>query len=410
MEIDLVKWVTTTMFEGATPALFDSELFSAERSKLSPAELMKAFSAFDGGFPLFASGMVPSFFHPYIPPLANAIEGRRKLVRHLAEWIEADMPGLEVGVVREMAQISLDAGQPAEEGAKMLLGTLWCVSSSVIPRRSLADLLFAQGSASQRPLRRPAPHPLPHPIFPPPLHSCRAGLAPHLVHLASQLSYPLLLRIASAPDLHPLGNTPSLHLFFLHPPRTREGRLLPLIANELLLQDERGNLDRTSHPLRCEDRMRYSCITSLGRGGGHKVERRAVYGRGGAETSGSRRASFRRRHLSGEYESLSLVSLLFHTSSPLTVPIPSPSAKAVPSPSPNSRPSPSSSSPPLPSPPFLRPTHQARQDLLTSAGRSAKAWRRSCCLVVWDSEFIRLLGKRGSRLRGGLRLCSEVLM
>jgi hypothetical protein len=125
MEIDLVEWVTTTMFEGATPALFDSELFSAERSTLPPSELMEAFAAFDGGFPLFASGLVPSVFHSFTPPLANAIEGRQKLVAHLAEWIEADMPGLEAGVVREIAQLSKDAGQPAEEGAKMLLGTLW---------------------------------------------------------------------------------------------------------------------------------------------------------------------------------------------------------------------------------------------------------------------------------------------
>lgn len=125
MELDLIKWVTTTMFEGATPALFASELFSAERSTLSPPELMEAFAAFDGGFPLFASGIVPSFFHSFIPPFANAIEGRRKLVAHFAEWIEADMPGLEAGAVREMAQISKDAGQPVEEGAKVALGTLW---------------------------------------------------------------------------------------------------------------------------------------------------------------------------------------------------------------------------------------------------------------------------------------------
>ncbi|ORY90686.1 cytochrome P450 [Leucosporidium creatinivorum] len=181
IELDLVKWVTTTMFEGATPALFGSELFSAEQSStLSPSELMKAFAAFDGGFPLFASGMVPPSLHSFVRPLANGIDGRRKLVRHLAEWIEADMPGLEEGVVREMADIATGAGLPAEEGAKMLLGTLWALQANA-PFAALHHILYLTQSTL--------------------LPTLLAELDSHLASSASPLSFPTLSNSASLPLL-----------------------------------------------------------------------------------------------------------------------------------------------------------------------------------------------------------------
>lgn len=125
LELDLVDWVTTAMFESETPALFGPSLFDAGHSTLSPAELRAAFNDFDAAFPLLASGLIPSFLQGFIPPIAKGLEGRRKLIEHLGTWAKADMPGLEKGVVRDMVEIGVKAGLGDEESGIFALGTFW---------------------------------------------------------------------------------------------------------------------------------------------------------------------------------------------------------------------------------------------------------------------------------------------
>jgi hypothetical protein len=86
LELDLADWVTTTIYEGATPGLFGPSLLasSISTSCLSPERLRNAFAAFDTAFPLLASGLIPTFLYSSIPPIAS----------HFGEWVPAGLLGL----------------------------------------------------------------------------------------------------------------------------------------------------------------------------------------------------------------------------------------------------------------------------------------------------------------------------
>lgn len=128
LEISLVDWVKTTMHGASIPSLFGPSF--ATHANLSPPQLQATLEAFDAAFPLLASGLVPTFLHPLIPPIAKGLRARNELSEAITTWISDDMPGLDEGVVRDMTVASLDAGHPASEAAKLVIGNIWALTAN----------------------------------------------------------------------------------------------------------------------------------------------------------------------------------------------------------------------------------------------------------------------------------------
>lgn len=128
LELSLVDWVKTTVHGASIPTLFGPSF--ASHANLSPPQLQATLEAFDAAFPLLASGLVPAFLHPLIPPIAKGLRARDELSKAIATWILDDLPGLEEGVVRDMTAACLDAGHPASEAAKLVIGNIWALTAN----------------------------------------------------------------------------------------------------------------------------------------------------------------------------------------------------------------------------------------------------------------------------------------
>ncbi|KAM0787945.1 hypothetical protein ACM66B_006150 [Microbotryomycetes sp. NB124-2] len=130
-ELDLVEFVTSALYEGATPALFGHTLFDfdSDAPVASFATIRKRFWAFDEAFPLFAAGL-PSFLQALIPVVHRGKLGRAHVARHIGQWIDHDLPGLDDGVVRDMADIGRQARWSSVESGKLLLGTYWALQAN----------------------------------------------------------------------------------------------------------------------------------------------------------------------------------------------------------------------------------------------------------------------------------------
>ena len=85
--------------------------------------------------------MVPSFLFPYIPSIAKGINGRERIFKILAAWVEDGMPGLDEGVIRDMAQIGLTQRHSSREIASLLSSDLWALQANT-PYIAAALLLY----------------------------------------------------------------------------------------------------------------------------------------------------------------------------------------------------------------------------------------------------------------------------
>jgi hypothetical protein len=103
--------------------------------------LKEDFAAFDSCFPLLAAGMIPSFLFPFIPSIANGIKGRERLFKFIGIWVEDGMPGLDEGLVYDMAQIGHTAGHSSREIASVLNTDLWALQANT-PPAAVALLLY----------------------------------------------------------------------------------------------------------------------------------------------------------------------------------------------------------------------------------------------------------------------------
>jgi len=132
LELPLSKWITDMFFEASFVGLFGDRV--RESSGISPEALRKAFDEFDTSFPLMAAGLLPSFLLNLVPDVKKGMTSQRVLAETLRVWIGDGFPGLEDGVVRDMAQVALDNDLGLEEAGKMLVADLWalqvCPSSS----------------------------------------------------------------------------------------------------------------------------------------------------------------------------------------------------------------------------------------------------------------------------------------
>ncbi|KAF9494377.1 cytochrome P450 [Pleurotus eryngii] len=137
VEIPIVKWVIDTMFEAATSGLF-GEVFCERTSKTG---LQKDFNRFDACFALLAAEMIPMALYPFVPPIADGMKGRETMFSCLAQWVEDGLPGLEEGVIRDMAQMGLAEGYTSREVATLLSGDLWALQANA-PYIASALLLY----------------------------------------------------------------------------------------------------------------------------------------------------------------------------------------------------------------------------------------------------------------------------
>ncbi|KAK4052113.1 hypothetical protein OIV83_002407 [Microbotryomycetes sp. JL201] len=130
-ETDLIELVTNALYEGATPALFGHTLFDfdSEQPVASFQATRAKFWAFDEAFPLFAAGL-PTLFQSVIPVAYRGKQGRSHVAKHIGQWIDHDLPGLDSGVVRDMADIGRRAQWSAVESGKLLLGTYWALQAN----------------------------------------------------------------------------------------------------------------------------------------------------------------------------------------------------------------------------------------------------------------------------------------
>lgn len=103
--------------------------------------LRGSFAEFDAAFPLLTAELIPSFLIPFIPPIARGIKGRERLFTAIATWVEDGMPGLDEGVVQDMAQIGLTEGHSSREIATFLTADLWALQANT-PYAAAALLLY----------------------------------------------------------------------------------------------------------------------------------------------------------------------------------------------------------------------------------------------------------------------------
>jgi cytochrome P450 len=104
-------------------------------------DFRKDFATFDACFPLLAADMVPPFLHPFVPPIAKGMNGREHLFEFIATWVEDGMPGLDEGVILDMAQIGLTKGHSSREIASFLNADLWALQANT-PNAAGALLLY----------------------------------------------------------------------------------------------------------------------------------------------------------------------------------------------------------------------------------------------------------------------------
>jgi hypothetical protein len=159
-EVNIDEWITGIFFEASLVGLFGPSM--RESSGISKEAFRTAFEEFDDAFPLLASGLIP---RPLIDlTLGKGKRGQRVLAESLQKWIEDGFPGLEKGVIRDMAQVALDRGLGTVEAAKMLVADAWALQVRRLPLtltlRRCADSFALVGKCS---LRRLSARPLPPP-------------------------------------------------------------------------------------------------------------------------------------------------------------------------------------------------------------------------------------------------------
>lgn len=123
LEVGLDKFLTDIFFEASLVGLFGPSV--REPSGVSKTALREAFDAFDDAFPLLASGLVPPLLIDLV--LRKGRLGQRQLATVLQAWVEAGFPGLEKGVVRDMAQTGLDRELGVVEVGKLLVADAWAL-------------------------------------------------------------------------------------------------------------------------------------------------------------------------------------------------------------------------------------------------------------------------------------------
>ncbi|KAG9225709.1 hypothetical protein CCMSSC00406_0007566 [Pleurotus cornucopiae] len=137
VEIPIAKWVIDTMFEAATSGLFGEEF--CERTL--KAGLQRDFNRFDASFPLLAAEMIPMALYSLVPPIADGMKGREAMFSVLTQWVEDGLPGLDEGLIHDMARMGLAEGYTSREIATLLLGDLWALQANA-PYAASALLLY----------------------------------------------------------------------------------------------------------------------------------------------------------------------------------------------------------------------------------------------------------------------------
>jgi hypothetical protein len=113
LELDIVAWIRDTMFFAASAALFGEDFMRRGQE----ASLQPLFNDFDQIFGLLSSEMIPSFLFKLVGPIDKGVKGRAQVWKVLEGWIEDGMPGLEEGVIRDIAELPLKEGVSAREVA-----------------------------------------------------------------------------------------------------------------------------------------------------------------------------------------------------------------------------------------------------------------------------------------------------
>ncbi|GAA5961005.1 hypothetical protein JCM3765_006500 [Sporobolomyces pararoseus] len=137
--VDLNSWITDIFFEASLVGLFGPIV--REPSGISRENFRKAFDSFDDAFPLLASGLIP---RPLIKILLKkGKQGQHVLAEVMRKWIEAGFPGLETGVVKDMAQNALDQNLGTREAGKLLVADAWALQANApyVPSQLLLCLL-----------------------------------------------------------------------------------------------------------------------------------------------------------------------------------------------------------------------------------------------------------------------------
>jgi hypothetical protein len=79
--------------------------------------------------------------HPFVPPIAKGMKGHEHLFEFITTWVEDGIPGLDEGVIFDMAQIGLTEGHSSREIASLLNADLWALQAN-IPSAAGALLIY----------------------------------------------------------------------------------------------------------------------------------------------------------------------------------------------------------------------------------------------------------------------------
>ncbi|KAF5345948.1 hypothetical protein D9758_011454 [Tetrapyrgos nigripes] len=141
--IKLAEWIGDVMFDAALSGIFGPELVRRSESFLPSHRysLKQGHYVFDESFPLLAAEMVPSFLHRLIPPIREGLAGREAAAQTLAQWSEDGMPGLEEGLIRDVAKVYAECGASSRDIGTLLVSDLWALQANA---PQLAAALFTR--------------------------------------------------------------------------------------------------------------------------------------------------------------------------------------------------------------------------------------------------------------------------
>ncbi|KIY51428.1 cytochrome P450 [Fistulina hepatica ATCC 64428] len=115
--------------------------------------IRRGFTLFDMCFPLLAADMIPSFLFRFIPAIRNGIVGRDAVAEQLQQWVSDGLPGLEEGLIKDMADIFIQEGWPLREIGLLLNSDLWASQANAPPIAVALLVRVMQSTSLQEQLR-----------------------------------------------------------------------------------------------------------------------------------------------------------------------------------------------------------------------------------------------------------------
>ncbi|GAA6028327.1 hypothetical protein JCM8097_006977 [Rhodosporidiobolus ruineniae] len=126
--VDLSTWVLDVLWEAGLCGIFGGQCTDA--SGIAKKDLFRNFVAFDGSFPIEASGIVPSWLLKRIPEVQAGRKSRDVLVDVIEAWIKDGVPGVADGPCTALVDLTLEYGANTRDAALILTSLFWALQAN----------------------------------------------------------------------------------------------------------------------------------------------------------------------------------------------------------------------------------------------------------------------------------------